>query len=207
MQVQKKSSIRERNIEQILLAAEQVFADRGYAGARMSDIAQAAALPRSNVHYYFSTKQQLYREVLFGLLELWKQDALCFELYDDPRVVLTTYIRAKMNRSRTRPAGSRVWASEIMHRAPVLGDALEEHLVGWARMKEARIASWVAEGRISPVAPAHLLFMVWSATQHYADFDYQIELINNDTPLSDHQFELAVHTVTQVILRGVGLST
>ncbi|WP_164127538.1 TetR family transcriptional regulator C-terminal domain-containing protein, partial [Stenotrophomonas maltophilia] len=80
----------------------------------MGNIAEEAELPRSNLHYYFSTKDELYRDVLLGLLEVWKQDALCFEMFDDPRVVLTSYIRAKMNHSRTRPHGSKVWANEIM---------------------------------------------------------------------------------------------
>jgi len=55
--------------------------------------------------------------VLFDLLEVWKQDALSFETFDDPRVVLSSYIRAKMQRSRTRPYGSKVWANEIIHGA------------------------------------------------------------------------------------------
>ncbi|MGC3400262.1 TetR family transcriptional regulator C-terminal domain-containing protein, partial [Pseudomonas aeruginosa] len=77
-------------------------------------------LPRSNLHYNFSTKDELYRDVLLGLLVVWKQDALCFEMFVDPRVVLTSYIRGKMNHSRTRPHGSKDWANEIMHGAPLL---------------------------------------------------------------------------------------
>ena len=51
-----KVKIRRKNIEKILLAAEKVFAEQGYAGTKMADIAQQAQLPRSNLHYYFSTK-------------------------------------------------------------------------------------------------------------------------------------------------------
>lgn len=201
----RKGAIRRRNVEKILLAAEYIFAEKGFAGATMNDIAQLAELPKSNLHYYFSTKEQLYREVLLGLLELWKQDALCFELYDDPRVVLTTYIRAKMTHSRTRAHGSKIWAHEIMHRAPVLGAQLSESLVEWAKLKQAKIRKWVDDGRIAPVDPAHLLYMIWASTQHYADFDYQIELLNDAQPLSDLQFERAVQSVTSVVLRGIGL--
>nr|WP_083700660.1 helix-turn-helix domain-containing protein [Halomonas sp. 1513] len=65
----KKGDIRPRNVEKILLAAERVFAEKGYAGAAMGDIAQLADLPKSNVHYYFATMEELYREVLLGLLD------------------------------------------------------------------------------------------------------------------------------------------
>ena len=135
-----KIEIRRRNVEKILLAAE-----KGFAGTSMGNIAEEAELPRSNLHYYFSTKDELYRDVLLGLLEVWKQDALCFEMFDDPRVVLTSYIRAKMNHSRTRPHGSKVWANEIMHGAPLLGATLDDSLYEWAKMKEAKIRQWVEE--------------------------------------------------------------
>jgi TetR/AcrR family transcriptional regulator len=47
--------------------------------------------------------------------------------------------------------------------------------------------------------------MIWASTQHYADFGYQVALLNEGEPLSDSAFERAVQTVTSVILRGIGL--
>ena len=148
-----KIGIRRVNVEKILLAAEKVFAEKGYGSTAMADIAEEVQLPRSNLHYYFTTKSELYSAVLFDLLELWKQDALSFETFDDPRVVLSSYIRAKMQRSRTRPYGSKVWANEIIHGAPTLGEALDESLYDWAKMKEAKIRQWVEDKRILPVEP------------------------------------------------------
>jgi TetR/AcrR family transcriptional regulator len=171
----------------------------------MADIAAEVQLPRSNLHYYFTTKSELYSAVLFDLLEVWKQDALCFEMFDDPRVVLSSYIRAKMNHSRSRPYGSKVWANEIIHGAPTLGEALDASLYDWAKMKEAKIRQWVEDKRILPVEPSSLLYMIWASTQHYADFDHQVNILNEHQPLSDMQFERAIQTVTSVILRGIGL--
>jgi len=171
----------------------------------MADIAEEVQLPRSNLHYYFSTKNELYSAVLMDLLDVWKQDALCFEMFDDPRVVLSSYIRAKMQHSRSRPYGSKVWANEIIHGAPTLGAALDASLYDWAKMKEAKIRQWVEDGRILPVEPSSLLYMIWASTQHYADFDHQVMILNDHQPLSDLQFERAVQTVTRVILRGIGL--
>jgi len=200
-----KIEIRRSNVEKILLGAEKVFAEKGFAGTAMADIAAHVQLPRSNLHYYFSTKTDLYSAVLLGLLEVWKQDALCFETYDDPRLVLSSYIRAKMHHSRTRPHGSKVWANEMIHGAPTLGLALDASLYDWAKIKEAKIRQWVQDKRILPVEPSSLLYMIWASTQHYADFDHQVMIINDHQPLSDIQFERAVQTVTSVILRGIGL--
>ena len=200
-----KIEIRRSNVEKILLGAEKVFAEKGFAGTAMADIAAQVQLPRSNLHYYFSTKTDLYSAVLLGLLEVWKQDALCFETYDDPRLVLSSYIRAKMHHSRTRPHGSKVWANEMIHGAPTLGLALDASLYDWAKIKEAKIRQWVQDKRILPVEPSSLLYMIWASTQHYADFDHQVMIINDHQPLSDIQFERAVQTVTSVILRWIGL--
>ncbi|AVI62264.1 TetR/AcrR family transcriptional regulator [Halomonas sp. GFAJ-1] len=201
-----QDEIRQTNVKKILQAAEQLFAEKGYAGASMGEIAQLANIPKSNVHYYFSTKKALYQEVLLALLEVWKQDALCFELYDDPRVVLTSYIRAKMNHSRYRAHGSKIWAAEVMQGAPILKDRLRDNLYEWAKLKESKIREWIESGQITPVEPSYLLYMIWASTQHYADFDYQIALLNDDKPLDDLQFEKAVQSVTTVILRGIGLT-
>ncbi|WP_188036317.1 TetR/AcrR family transcriptional regulator [Pseudomonas sp. EZ-C24] len=200
-----KIEIRRRNVEKILHAAEKVFAEKGFGATSMGDIAEQAELPRSNLHYYFNTKDDLYRAVLQDLLEVWKQDALCFERFDDPRVVLTSYIRAKMSHSRSRSLGSKIWAEEMLHGAPLLGTSLDESLVPWAQSKENKIRRWVEEGQILPVEPSALLYMIWAATQHYADFGYQVTLLNGGEPLSDMAFERAIQTVTGVILRGIGL--
>ena len=201
-----KVKIRRKNVEKILLAAEKVFAEQGYAGTKMADIALQAALPRSNLHYYFSTKDELYREVLVNLLDTWGLEGACFEKFDDPRVVLTSYIMEKMNHSRTRPHGSKLWANEIMRGAPLFQDMLDEHMARGAKLMELKIRQWVDDKRINPVEPSALLYMIWASTQHYADFDYQVCALNGHQPLSDQQFYQATQTITAVILRGVGLS-
>jgi len=69
-------------------------------------------------------------------------------------------------------------------------------------MKEAKIRQWVDDKRILPVEPSSLLYMIWASTQHYADFDHQVNILNDHQPLSDMQFERAVQTVTSVIVAG-----
>lgn len=47
----------------ILTAAETVFADLGYAAARLEDVAQVVGIRRPSIVYYFPGKRQLYDEV------------------------------------------------------------------------------------------------------------------------------------------------
>lgn len=48
----------------ILAAAEQVFHRNGFRGARTVQIAEAAGISRTMLHYYFSTKEALFQAVL-----------------------------------------------------------------------------------------------------------------------------------------------
>src|SRR5579875_2211371 len=87
-----KPSIREANERAILAAAETVFAERGFSGATMSAIAARAGAPKANIHYYFPTKETLYRAVVARVLTAWLDAARSFDVSDDPRAALTGYI-------------------------------------------------------------------------------------------------------------------
>ncbi len=54
----------EETRERLLDAAAKVFRDRGYAGARLADIAEAAGMHPPGVYYYFGSKEDLVEEVL-----------------------------------------------------------------------------------------------------------------------------------------------
>jgi AcrR family transcriptional regulator len=53
-----------RSREAILVAAEALFAERGYAGVGVGDIAAAAGLARATPTYFFGSKRALYEAVL-----------------------------------------------------------------------------------------------------------------------------------------------
>src|SRR5205809_4919817 len=54
----------EETRQRLLDAAARVFRDKGYAGARLSDIAEAAEMRTPGVYYYFPSKEDLVEEVL-----------------------------------------------------------------------------------------------------------------------------------------------
>jgi AcrR family transcriptional regulator len=48
----------------ILQAAEQIFAEKGYNGARVAEIAEKIGMDKRLIFYYFGTKQGLYAQIL-----------------------------------------------------------------------------------------------------------------------------------------------
>lgn len=200
----KRNAIRRENERLILAAAEKVFAEAGFGGATMQLIADMAGLPKANLHYYFATKEELYRRVVETIFEIWLHAAESFDNAPGPVEGIGAYIDAKMDISRHHPFGSKVWASEVMHGAPVIQDYLETTLRQWTEGRVRVIRRWIDEGRMAPVDPHHLLYMIWATTQHYADFGHQIETLNGGRPLSERQWTRAKDSVKTIILRGIG---
>ena len=201
-----KAQIRKANRELILGAANRVFARAGFNGATMAAIAEAAGLPKANLHYYFGSKDELYREVLARTLHEWlvPMDSLVPDA--DPRSAIEAYIRAKMAMSAAHPDASRVFANELLHGAPVLGELIRTELRAVVRKRAAIVDGWIAAGRMAPVDSTHLFFTIWAATQTYADFDVQVRGVLGRTRLTARDHERATEHVVSLVLRGCGLA-
>lgn len=200
-----QSRIRRENEERILKAAELVFAEAGCAGATMAVIAEKAGLPKANLHYYFGTKEDLYRAVLDNILRMWLApiDALLPDA--DPAAALTAYVTAKIKVSRTRANASKVFANEILHGGGQIQGFLADDLRRLVDDKAAVIDGWVAQGRMAPVDARHFLFMIWAVTQHYADFDLQVRTVLGRRKLTREDYDHITAEVVRMILRAAGL--
>lgn len=200
-----KGAIRQANESVILAAAERVFAGAGFGGATMAAIAEAAGLPKANLHYYFGSKQDLYRAVLARTLTDWLQPTDRITSGADPRSAIEGYIRAKMALSAQRPHASKVFANELLHGAPVVKALLATELRQMVLRKAAVIEGWIAAGRMAPVDSVHLFFTIWAATQTYADFDVQVCAVLGHPEMSAQDHARATEHVVSLILRGCGL--
>ena len=198
-----RPSIREGNERTILAAAEAVFAERGFGGATMAAIAARAGVPKPNLYYYFSTKEILYRAVVEQVLTAWLEAAHVFDSSADPAEALTAYIEAKMDLAREMPLSSQIWASEIMRGAPVIQEFLDTTLTRWVRSRERVVLDWIARGKLRPLEPKVLFYMIWATTQHYANAAHEIASLEDGRPRDDAAFERAKRQVVETILGGV----
>jgi AcrR family transcriptional regulator len=111
--------IRQATMAHILGTSERVFAQAGFGGATMVDLATAARLPKANLHYYFGSKKRLYRAVLDNILSIWISATDQIKPENDPSEALTDYIRAKIAMSKNRPYASKVFANDPARRHAV----------------------------------------------------------------------------------------
>lgn len=193
------------NETRILEAAEAVFAEAGYAAASMAAIAERAQLPKANLHYYFGTKRQLYQRLLEHIIEAWQQSTGHLQADADPASALTAYIADKIEFSRRRPRASKIFANEILHGAPVLSGMISGPIRLWFDSKVAVIERWIADGRMRRIDGHHLFFVIWAATQHYADFDVQAAALLGRQALTPEDYAVATETITRMVLAAVGL--
>ncbi len=197
---------RQLNEARILAAAEAVFAEAGFTGASMQAIAEKAELPKANLHYYFGTKESLYRTLLANILDMWVDAFDHFEPDRDPAEAITAYMRDKMRWSRTRPLASKVFANEVIHGAQHIEGYLSNKLRQRVAEKAVVINGWIRAKKMAPVDPRHLFFSLWAITQTYADFDVQVRAVLGRKTLSDSEFETATEQVVAFVLRGCGLA-
>ena len=198
-----KTRIQLRNEERILDAAQEVFATYGYQGATIDEVAHRAGISKPNLHYYFKRKRDLYLAVLRRTLEIWLVPLRELDRTGDPAEEIGNYIAQKVQLSRRFPAASRVFANEIVQGAPFLKGYLQTNLREVVERKAAVIQHWIDEGKLAPIDPYHLIFLIWAATQHYADFIPQIKAVMNVSRLNQGHFRKVEQSLSRIILHGV----
>ena len=173
----KPSRIQLRNRKRILEAALDVFSQHGYRGATLDQIAEASGLSKPNILYYFDGKEDIHVTLLNQLMETWLDPLHQIDPEGEPLDELMRYVHRKLDMSFEYPRESRLFANEILQGAPRMTPHLQSGLKPLVERTAEIIALWSAAGRIAPVEPHHLLFSIWATTQHYADFDAQVQVL------------------------------
>lgn len=197
----KRTRIQTENEQKIISAALTVFASFGFRGSTVDQIADACGMSKANVLYYFKRKNDIYIAVLEDILESWSNLLSELDPNGDPLKEIRRYVRAKLEYSRTAPEASKLFANEVLHGAPMIRSYLEVEVKEAVDSQIATIEQWMEAGLIKKFEPIHLLFMIWSSTQHYCDFAAQIEALG---PVHENKmYEDADNFLNTVLLEGL----
>jgi len=184
-------------------AALEFFSLYGIHGTSLDQVAERADVSKTNLLYYFPSKEDLYVAVLTGILDVWLAPLKALRPDQEPLQAIREYIRLKLEVSRHHPQASRLFCLEMIQGAPLLKEQLKGGLKTLVDEKSAMIERWVAQGHLAPVEPHHLIFMLWATTQHYADFWVQVEAVTGKSLQDDDFFQQTVENVQQVIINGI----
>lgn len=200
---QRRTRIQEEKEEVILEAALDVFSLRGFRGATIDQIAEVAGMSKPNLLYYFRTKEAMHRTLIDRVLENWLEPLRAFDAEGDPEEEVRSYIRRKLEMARDFPRESRLFANEILQGAPNIEDVLKGPLKDLVDEKAEVVRTWARSGKIFACDPYHLIFSIWSTTQHYADFDVQVRAVLGEGMACDDRFNDAARFLEEFFVRGL----
>jgi TetR/AcrR family transcriptional regulator len=155
-------------VQRILRAAEENFAERGLAGARISAIARAARVNKALLYYYFSSKEELHRFTLTTLFrQLREQTSAALDRPGSPRQQLLRYINNYFDFMMAHPNYPRLFERELMSQEPRLVGLVQEHLRPLHARLTGVIRAGIAQGEFRRVDPQHTLFSLVAMTVFY----------------------------------------
>jgi len=191
------------NRQKIQDAATRVFAQHGYRGATVEQIAIKAGMSKPNLLYYYPSKKALYLSVLQGILDTWLEPLRELDVDKDPAEEIGAYIDRKIEYARLYPMASKVFANEVIAGAPIIRSVLETQLRDIVGKKAKVLRTWARQGRIADVDPYHLIFVIWASTQTYADFSTQVEAVTGKTLEDERFYRGTKRAIKDILLRGV----
>src|SRR5690554_74731 len=156
----RRTRIQVEKRELILEAALEVFAQHGFRGATIDQIAEAAGMSKPNLLYYFRSKEDIHVTLMQRLLDTWLAPLREFDDVGDPMTELRGYIRRKLEMARDYPRESRLFANEILQGAPRIMPMIEGELKTLVDEKAQVILGWMRAGKIVRTDPWHLIFSI-----------------------------------------------
>ncbi|MEI8074158.1 MAG: TetR/AcrR family transcriptional regulator [Bacteroidota bacterium] len=174
--------------EKILIAARQVFIEKGLAGARMQDIADRAEINKAMLHYYFKNKDMLFEVIfretagkLFPHFEKLMESDLNF--FDKIRSIVSSYIEMIIQNPYLP-----LFVMNEMNKNPEIGikTFFEAQKPGFVKKFRESIEENVISGMIQPINPIHLIMNIFSMCAFPFIAKPMIKLL---TGVEDEQFK------------------
>ena len=121
-----------RTQAEILRVATEVFADEGYSGARVDEIAARTRTTKRMIYYYFGGKEGLYMAVLEGVyaaIREREQDLVLDTL--PPREAMAEVVRFAFDYHGAHPELCRIVSIENIHKAEHLERSARARTLNW----------------------------------------------------------------------------
>jgi len=195
--------------ERILLAAQKEFAARGYSGARMEAIARGAAINKAMLFYYFSSKDNLYRTVLFGVFsEFFGEISRFISPQLTPNLFLEKFPEIYIRFIARHPDLLRIMVFDLIHNPENVTAAMAEIIHEKMSLKShpllELIQHWHGQGLISEADPLHFMLNIVALSIFSFIGKPMVEAISGIKVENDaHFFRKRITSVVNVLQRGM----
>ncbi|MEM6800553.1 MAG: helix-turn-helix domain-containing protein [Bacteroidota bacterium] len=147
----------------IIEAAKKIFVQKGFAAARMQEIADKAGINKALLHYYFRSKDKLYRVIVsetIGMIIPRLAKAIEFEGTVEEKIdqIIETYI----DTITENPHMPTFMMTELAQSRPGFVEEVKKNAMHLPNFQDffMKVMKEGNEGKISKVNPIHLLINI-----------------------------------------------
>ena len=177
--------------EAILVEAARCFADRGFDGTSLNDIAAGVGVRRPSLLHHFASKEAIYREIFERSLSDW-MERVELAVAEEPKMGFTKadhVVTAAWNFFKENPDFVRIMRREALDGQGHLGVDLGEVLKPFFDRAVGYFEREMGEGRFRKHDPEQLIITGFEAILGYfSDVPFLRPLLGSD-PLADEFLE------------------
>jgi len=190
--------------DKLLDAAERVFAERGYHATSTLEIARRAGVNKTLIHYYFRSKEGLYRALMERISNQLAPFLEDFSI-TDPVEALTAATRRYVKLLADNPYYVRLCAYSALEGVEITGDT-EMHEKLFVAASTA-IQRGIDQGAFRAEDPRHVLITVEGMCRFFFEHEEHVREQWGDAWERDRIVEERCEHVVNMLLHGLGART
>ena len=155
------------NAEKLIDIAETLFAEKGFYGASVRDLAEGIGIAKSSLLHHFPTKEKLYAAVLKKLAdEMTAEVRQIRERFPDEKKQIFRFVQTLCNHSEKKPNRVNVILRELIDNPKRAEKAKKWFFVDYFKELTGMIKSGQDKGIFKPVNPEIFILQVLGAHRY-----------------------------------------
>ena len=190
----------------ILEAAISVFAENGFDGGRIDEIARHAGVNKAMIYYYFDSKEELYTKIIEMVFK--KVSAIIIENLSDlnPDTLqesITSFIDRYVDFIYTNLGVIKVLFWEIARGGEIIVRVIKKEIGPRFLFLVNGFSKSVEAGKIRPMDPRHTFVNIISMVLFYFAANRVISALWDEDTLSPENIERRKSEVTEFVIRAI----
>ncbi len=189
--------------EKILDTATMLFADKGFDGTNVQEIADAAGVNKAMLYYYFKSKDDLLMAVIGRFIE-GIRDSIPqhFAAGGDTARSIENFLDFYIEYLASNRSFVRLMAWELLS-GQHLDTIARDHIIPTFRLMREKIVQAISAGAIRRVSPEHTIFSVVGMNIFYIIASPIFTKILGDDPLTPEMIEKRKQAVADLVMNGL----